>query len=777
MIDKANIQCMGCSACVNICPKNAIMFSFENSFFYNPTVDYEKCVSCKKCVDVCPAINFDTCNFTNPKSYAVYGNNNERKCSSSGAVFPIIAKYILSNGGYVCGAAWDKNWNVHHILIDNEKDLSKLRFSKYVQSNPENIFSEIKKLLEQGKTVLFSGTPCQNAGLLNFLNRNYDNLYTVDLLCHGVPSPKIWQDYLDVNCDKKLIRDICFRNKENGWVTSENCFFDTNCSFIDESNIKKPIGLFYKAFISHKLSNETCLDCKFRKIPRPADFTIGDFWNYAKYDKNLNDNKGLSILLCNNKKALSFFETIQDDFELSKKINFHNHWEDIEITKKSRASFERKFLFDNYEKYGVNKSIEASIKEHYDIGLLTQFNGMNYGSSLVSYAVNEIIKSMGYTTLMIHKPYNWDYPYDDKNMSWRFAKKHFHISRFFKREESCRELNKIVDTFIVGSDTLWWWADVSRTNYHYWLDFVESDKKKISFCTSFAQEETDVPIEKQSQLKYLYKRFDALSVREESGKNILKNSYGFDSECFIDPTFIVKKQIWDDLAVQSKLQEKDYILAYILDFSKEKENYIKKVSNLLNKKVILIGNPKFHPKTDLLTKKQYEIEDFVYLFKNSNFVITDSFHGTCFSVINKTNFLSLVNARRGKGRYSVFEKMNLSNRLIFDISTVDESNILKDVDFSLVDEFINEKRSKAISWLNTKLSEDKIIPSETDLLYDFIKTEIEFPFIKTFFLQCKDAFYKFIKRCIRFVLRRKKKIILLFFCFLFLFFLFLFWGN
>lgn len=763
MIDKSNVKCMGCSACVNICPRSAITFSFENSFFYNPLVDYDKCISCKKCIEVCPSINFDTSNFFNPISYAVYGKDVERKSSTSGAAFPIMAKYILSNGGYVCGVSWDKNWNAHHIIIDNEIDLYKLRFSKYVQSNPENVFSEIKKLLEQGKTVLFSGTPCQNAGLLNYLNKSYENLYTVDLLCHGVPSPKIWQDYLDTNCNKKLIKDICFRNKENGWVTCENCFFDTNCSFIDESSIKKPIGLFYKAFISHKLSNETCLDCQFRKIPRPADFTIGDFWNYAKYDKKLNDNMGLSILLCNNKKALSFYETIQDDFELSKKINFHNHWEDIEITKKSRASFERKFLFDNYVKYGVNKSIELAIGKHYDVGLLTQFNGMNYGSSLVSYAVNEILKSMGYTTLMIHKPYNWDYPYNDENMSWRFARKHFHISRFFNRDESCRELNKLVDTFIVGSDTLWWWADVSKTNYHYWLDFVEADKKKIAFCTSFAQEETDVPIENQKQLKYLYSRFDGLSVREESGKTVLKNTYGMDSECFIDPTFIVKKQVWDDLVIQSKLVEKEYILAYILDFSKEKEQYIKQVSKILNKRVILIGNPKFHPKTDLLIKKQYEIEDFVYLFNNSEFVITDSFHGTCFSVIYKKNFISLVNARRGKGRYSIFDRMNLSQRLKYDYSTVDELLIKTDVDFSFVEDFVEEKKQSAISWLKLKMSEEKKI-LDTDLLFDYVKTEFEnFPILKLIITQANKYFLNFIKRCIRFFLKRKKKVIFSFF--------------
>lgn len=200
-----------------------------------------------------------------------------------------------------------------------------------------------------------------------------------------------------------------------------------------------------------------------------------------------------------------------------------------------------------------------------------------------------------------------------------------------------------------------------------------------------------------------------------------------------------------------------------MDFSKEKEQYIKQVSKILNKRVILIGNPKFHPKTDLLIKKQYEIEDFVYLFINSEFVITDSFHGTCFSVIYKKNFISLVNARRGKGRYSIFDRMNLSQRLKYDYSTVDELLIKTDVDFSFVEDFVEEKKQSAISWLKLKMSEEKKI-LDTDLLFDYVKTEFEnFPISKLIITQANKYFLNFIKRCIRFFLKRKKKVIFSFF--------------
>ena len=217
MIDKIAKNCTGCSACMNVCPKKSIDISYRNSFFYEPTVDYNKCVSCKKCLSVCPALDYKTEKNKNPVFYAAYASDEMRKGSASGAVFPIIAEYILDNGGYVCGAAWTDEWDVHHIIVDNKRDLQKLRVSKYVQSNVGYVFSDIRKLLKEGKTVLFSGTPCQNAGLKKYLGKEYSSLYTIDLICHGTPSPRIWHDYIEENFSIKSVKEIVFRSKDDGW--------------------------------------------------------------------------------------------------------------------------------------------------------------------------------------------------------------------------------------------------------------------------------------------------------------------------------------------------------------------------------------------------------------------------------------------------------------------------------------------------------------------------------------------------------------------------------
>ena len=723
MIDKVQKDCTGCSACMNACPKSSIEISYKNTFFYEPKVDYDKCVSCKKCISVCPAIKYESSNSANPKTYAVYASDELRKESSSGGAFSVLAEYILDNGGYVCGAAWAETWDVHHIIIDNKTDLQKLRLSKYVQSYVGGVLKDIKKILNDGKIVLFSGTPCQNAGLRNFLGKDYENLYMIDVLCHGAPSPKVWSDYLEDNYDKKNIKEINFRNKENGWMSLREGSYNIAGGYIDDGQ-KKVLGVYNEAFLNHRLSNESCMECKYKFVPRSGDFTIGDFWYYPVFDKTLNDGKGLSVMLLNNSKAEKLFARIQNNFKYTQKLKMNKKWEYIEVNNRSKRNPERSLFFRNYEKYDVKKSLELACGKHFDVALLTMFNGMNYGSGLVAYAQNKILENLGYTVLNVHKPYNWEYPYTDENQCWRFAKNHYYISRFFDRDESCRELNSIADTFIVGSDTPWWWADVNLTGFHYWLDFVEADKKKLSFCTSFANSYSDMPETEKAKAKYLYSRFDALSVREKEGKDILKNTFGVDSEYLIDPTFIIDKSVWDELAENSNLSEKDYLLAYILDFNAEKEKYIKSIAEKLGLRIILIPNPLHTPTTDLLTKKVWDLEDFVYLYKNASFVVTDSFHGTCFSVIYKKKFFCIINMRRGGSRFELFREMKLGNRLVTNYN-IDDSVLNENINYSISDLMISEKRKQSVEWLDYNLTKKKEQPTETALLYDYLKSEIE----------------------------------------------------
>ena len=194
-------KCSGCSACYPICPTNAITMEYDEEGFLYPIVNYEKCTNCGLCSKVCPELNFEFDNKKTPKCYAMQATDEIRMKSSSGGMFTILADYIFERDGFVCGVAFNKNenWKVEHIIIDKKEDLDKLRGSKYVQSDKKDIFKQIKELLNKDKYVLFSGCPCEVAGLKNYLRKNYDKLILVDLLCGSVESPKIYEKYLKEN--------------------------------------------------------------------------------------------------------------------------------------------------------------------------------------------------------------------------------------------------------------------------------------------------------------------------------------------------------------------------------------------------------------------------------------------------------------------------------------------------------------------------------------------------------------------------------------------------
>lgn len=201
-------KCSGCEACVNICPKNCITMIEDKYGFRYPTVNQSQCSNCNLCESVCPIKKF------NKEVYACYAKNkNEYMSSSSGGAFAVIARKVLTNGGLVCGAAFDENFNVKHMIISNLNDLYKLKGTKYVQSEIGSVYKDIKKYLDKRYQVLFSGTPCEVAGLKKYLKNEYSNLITVDLICHGVPSPKIWQDYLNEVKGVNKIKNVSFRNK------------------------------------------------------------------------------------------------------------------------------------------------------------------------------------------------------------------------------------------------------------------------------------------------------------------------------------------------------------------------------------------------------------------------------------------------------------------------------------------------------------------------------------------------------------------------------------
>lgn len=329
--DKKN--CCGCAACLNICPKNAIVMNEDVYGNLFPKIDNDKCINCGLCEKVC---SFDNVNYIreDKSCYAAYTNNDNLLIkSSSGGIFASIAYNFLSDGGYVCGCASefiDNKIKVHHIVIDNVNDLYKLQGSKYVQSSLIDVLCKIRDLLKDNKKVLFSGTPCQVASLKSFLRKKYDNLFTIDIICHGAPSFKLFNDYIKfVENNKNIkINKFKFRNKENGWGLS-GCLSgyklgnNKDVSVVFCNNESSYYYLFQKGY----LYRDNCYNCPYASDNRPGDITIGDYWGIEKEHPELHfdSKKGISCLIINNdngeillekygnniNKTLSSFEKIQ----------------------------------------------------------------------------------------------------------------------------------------------------------------------------------------------------------------------------------------------------------------------------------------------------------------------------------------------------------------------------------------------------------------------------------------------------------------------------------
>ena len=309
-----NNRCCGCGGCMNVCPVDAITMEEDVCGFPVPKVNKEKCIHCGLCLKKCPVIDKHKETEEKPKVYAVWAAEEIRKKSSSGGMFSLVAEYVLENKGVVFGAAFDKEWNVVHRAIEDSAKLDELRGAKYVQSDIGLSYRQVKGVLTQGRMVLFSGCPCQVSALKAYLGKPYDNLITMDLVCHGVPSPMVFRKYIEEMYGKENLESFVFRTKEKGY----------SCTVLQVKLKGKEVCYpslkekdpYEKAFHGSYALRKACENCKFALIPRQGDITMGDYWGISDYDKKLSDGKGTSVVLVNSKKGEEIFDKIRHKAKL-----------------------------------------------------------------------------------------------------------------------------------------------------------------------------------------------------------------------------------------------------------------------------------------------------------------------------------------------------------------------------------------------------------------------------------------------------------------------------
>lgn len=312
MLENALKICNGCHTCYSVCPKQAIKMFFNSEGFLYPQIDEGLCIKCGLCEKLCPVINPQKKDDEETLAYAVINNNEKiRLESSSGGVFTALAENVISQGGIVFGAKFNSDFNVIHGYTDSVEGLADFRGSKYVQSTIGDSYKDCKRFLEEGRNVLFSGTPCQIAGLKSFLNKEYENLLLVDIICHGVPSPLLWSEYKKYHEKKSAsqIVKIAFRRKNDGWKQ-----YSLAVTFGNASEYCQTLrqDAYLKLFLKDVCLRESCYNCKYKTEKRISDITIADFWGVQNEYPELDDDKGTSFVITHSDKGKFSIEKMVD---------------------------------------------------------------------------------------------------------------------------------------------------------------------------------------------------------------------------------------------------------------------------------------------------------------------------------------------------------------------------------------------------------------------------------------------------------------------------------
>ena len=356
-------KCTGCSACMQICPKKCIKMLPDKQGHIISVIDEQQCINCEQCVKTCPVNNPPAFNY--PKQcYAAWAKNEDVRTScASGGISTLLSEYIINNGGIVYGCASLKELKFKHIRIDNIKDLELLKGSKYVYSNCEYVYKNIKQDLSDNKKVLFIGTPCQNAGILNYIGEN-KNLYTVNLICHGVPSQQMLKENISNKIDISNISSVSFR-ENNDFKIKCNDLEKRTITICDFSKIRWE-NCYYEGFFRQLTFRKSCYSCLFAKSRRIGDITLGDFWGIGKKEKFEHSTKnGCSVCLINTDKGQNIFNNIKDNVEYyERNVNEAVEGND-QLRYPSKKGYNKIFFDFLYPKISFDKAILISCFERF----------------------------------------------------------------------------------------------------------------------------------------------------------------------------------------------------------------------------------------------------------------------------------------------------------------------------------------------------------------------------------------------------------------------------
>lgn len=706
-------DCCGCSACFNICPVQAITMQEDREGFKYPKIDERSCINCGKCEKACPVLHAETAGRTlHPAFYAVWNRQDEaRLSSSSGGVFRVLAEDVLADGGVVYGAAFDVHNRLRHVRAESADALVPLTGSKYVQSEIGTAFCQVRADLKNGRRVLFTGTPCQVAGLYAFLGGDDANLLTADVLCHGVPSPAVFERYLESLGVGEKCR-IEFRNKDNGWKKYEVVVGDR----VHETF---RANAYMKGFLSNLYLRPSCASCRFVGCRRPGDLTLGDFWGAGNFRKRYDDDKGTSLVLLNSPKARSIFQTLQGKFSLAEQVPSDSAVPfNPSLVHASKPDARRAAFFDDFKAGKSWEELAASYittekPPRRKTGILNLQHTNNFGACLVAYALQTAIERCGSKAQVInYRPEKKARPFSGAFRRERAAGRNFekfrrrflNLTRVCRNMDDLSELNASLDSFVVGSDQVWRFRYVYRFLQEYLLAFAAPSKTLFSYAASFGTDFWEGNDQATEIMREKLLRFNRISVREESGITICREAFSSEAVRVLDPTLLLSAADYAPIIKESQLKLPGrYVAKMILDETPEAAAEVERLAKEKGWEVVDIygSRKKIGGKEAMLCRP---VGDWLKLLQNADYVVTDSFHCVCFSLIFEKQFICVVNPERGISRLdSLLGIFGLRDRLIDSLKGFRPDG--RETDYRQIERLLQVERKKAYRYLSDCLSQ------------------------------------------------------------------------